>query len=100
MHRGNAGIADKIGCVEGKNVGNAVHIHRGHKPCVIDLNATHTIRYHEPTPLGMNCGAIRQEGEYALNKPGTMVGLSKGEAETTPCGPRSGTHVPELNQVL
>src|SRR5581483_7410864 len=66
IHRRNAGITREIVCIEGEDMGNAMHRHRRDEPGIMHLYALHGVRDNDPPPFRIDRRQIGQEGENTL----------------------------------
>lgn len=100
MHCGDARIAGKIRRVEGKNVGQTMHLHPSHKARIMHLHPLHSVGDDQLPPLGMNGGVVGKQSKETLNQPGGVFRLRQAKPEPAARGRGARADVPELNQVL
>ena len=99
MHGRNIRIAGKVLLIEREQVGDAVDVHGGDQPGIVDLDSQYAISYHQATPFAMHLLVVRQEDQFSFDQLCFAIGLSNRQAETVAVL-RPSCHVPEFHQVL
>jgi hypothetical protein len=99
MQHLDAGIPGEVAIVEGEDVGDAIHGHRCHEPCIVGLFARYAVPHDESAPLQVDIIGVRQSKNRAFDASNNPVCLGGSEPESVILdGPR--TNSPQLDEVL
>ena len=67
MDRDESIKSAEVGFIQGKDVGDAVCVHCGSEPGIINLKSRNAILHHNPPTCSIDCGVIGQQFHSRLN---------------------------------
>jgi hypothetical protein len=100
MLHGDSRKTTEVTHVEGEEMGDTVHAHRGNEPGVVYLHTSNGVGYQKAPPLEVDGRSIEEEREATLDKSHPPVGLGHCQAKASSSRYRAGADVPELAQNL
>ena len=86
--------------VEGENVSDAVNVHRGHKPCIVDFHPRYSVCNHEAKPLRIDTFSLWKHRQERADTAHFFMGFGDAHAESVCATFRPSRNAPKLGDVL
>ena len=99
INRLDAVVAREVSGVERKNLVDAVCLHRGDKPGIVNLDAQDFVCGHELPPGAVRERGVRQDGEVSFEKARVAFGARDTDPQSVMVG-RGCANVPEFPHIL
>lgn len=99
IYRLDSFVASEVTSVEGENLGDAMRLRRGRKPCVVDFDAGDTVRNNQLSARMVRCCGVRHDIEIGFEELRMPFRTGGAHAKAVVIGGAS-ANVPEFPDVL